>query len=92
MIDINEYTAKLESSNKIEIVDVLKGKRAYHIANMIFDMDNMDEKSITSSTLIIYKYTPRIHTRLVVKYVIGDSVIGESFDKKHIPEYLKKYI
>lgn len=96
MIDIDKYIEKLENSEKTEIMDILKGKHAYRIANTIINLDGINEKLITSSVLIIYKYTRRIHPKLNVVYIIGDDVIGESFDrksiKKYIPEYLKKYI
>ena len=90
-INVNEYIKEIEDSDKNEIVDILKGKRAYRLANTIFDLNDIDRETINSSILIIFKYTPRIHQQLIIKYIIGDSIIGTRFDKKHIPKFMQKY-
>ena len=92
MIDIDRYITELEKSDKIEIVDIIKGESAYEIARMFMEINNINEDCVPSSALVIYKYTPRIHQKLVIKYIIDCTIIGESFSKKNIPHYFKKYM
>lgn len=93
MADIDNIIRNIESLHNSEIINIFNGRPAFDLANQIFNLEDVatTKKIINNSALIIYKYTPRIHPKIIVKYIIGDSVIGTNY-KKNVPNFLEQFI